>query len=331
MELLSYIIDKNAWYITEILYEITSNGNVCFFHPFELDIFKLLLDKGLPIDGYLHVKRGCDKKYTPLILSVIGNKIDFISLLLDRGANIHKESVSLLFQRETPLMYAVSTTNVVVTKLLLERGAGEKINEQPALLKICMKDSMKDDFCFKDEAEIIELLLENGAELSISNERGITPLKIASTKKKGIIIKKIAMLRFENQLICLENVKYLQERSELNEKFEECLSELQWMKDYEVYNGYSLLNIIQMRKQHKKLTLLTKNQDFIAAFELFRNKNPLEYYDIDLDNIVENALQRRDAVMSDETKLKPISKKYNLPQLVIEKIAYFANEHLFFK
>lgn len=243
-----------------------------------------------------------------------------VSLLLSRGADVNKKTSS----GETPLYLAVWNGDESIVKLLLKKGAqvNEKILKGETVLHIASSSY---------KPQIVYILLEHGANVNAINDSGKSPLTFAyPTDIKEILIKELAKLSFQSQQICEENLEYLRHHQDLQKTFDSCLDELQRMKDYEVYKGFSLYDILEMRKEHRKLIYLTKNENFVAAFKSPRYIKRFCYYDNDLDYIFEDAMKRTYILQSEEKKLYSILKNC-LPELVIRKIVYFANEHLFFE
>lgn len=240
--------------------------------------------------------------------------------MLDQGVDVNKKtSVG-----ETPLYLAVWNGDESIVKLLLKNGAqvNEKTLKGETVLHVASSSY---------KPQIVYLLLEHGADVNVLNDFGRSPLTYAyPTEIKEILVKELAKLSFECRPICDENLECLRQYGDLQKTFESCLDELRRMRDYEIYNGYSLYDILQMRKRPKKLIFLTKNEDFVVAFKSPRYTKRFCYYDNDLDYIFDEAMKKTYIVQSEETKLYSVF-KYNLPDLVIRKIAYIIHENLFFE
>lgn len=240
--------------------------------------------------------------------------------MLERGADVNKKTSN----GETPLYLAVWNGDESIVKLLLKKGAdvnGKTLHGETVLH--IASSSYK--------PQIVYILLEHGANVNALNDNGKSPLTYAyPTEIQEILVKELAKLRFEGQPICNENLECLRKHKDLQKTFDNCLDELRRMKDYQIYNGYSLYDILKMHKQPRKLILLTKNVDFVVAFKSPRYTKRFCYYDSDLDYIFEDALKRTYILQSEEKKLHTIFKN-TLPELVTRKIAYIANEHLFFE
>ena len=126
-----------------------------------------------------------------------------------------KKSISIDLKNgdgETPLMislmYLNYTSSIETVKFLLENGANINLQDRSGntSLILALRDiylyfyEIYDEHCFLkhfivSSFEIMELLLENGADPNIQNKSGYTVLMIASIKKKPL---KIIKLLIEN-------------------------------------------------------------------------------------------------------------------------------------
>uniref|UniRef100_L2FBA5 Nacht and ankyrin domain protein n=1 Tax=Colletotrichum fructicola (strain Nara gc5) TaxID=1213859 RepID=L2FBA5_COLFN len=112
-----------------------------------------------------------DSVWTPLTTaSAVGN-VEIVKLLLANGA-----SISITDKKgQTPLHKAISGGSVQVVRLLLENGAGSPVTTtKEKRMHLLQKASSK------GHVEIVRLLLEKGFNASVENEKGRTPLYIAS-------------------------------------------------------------------------------------------------------------------------------------------------------
>lgn len=241
-------------------------------------------------------------------------------MLLERGADINKKTV-----RGIPTLYsAVSKFDESIVELLLKKGA--RVNDitnhgRTPLHYACQ---------FPRKPEIISILLEHGADVNVLDNRGKTPLtSVLRHDIQEILVKELAKSRFDNT-ICTQNMEFLQQQDVLRRTYERFSNELQRMKDLRFYNSFSLYDVLRMRMQRKRLTYLTKNEEFVAGFHSCRNRGMLENYGHELDVIFQRTLERRDILLAEEKKFRSIFKNY-LPDLAICNIAYFANEYLFFE
>lgn len=180
------------------------------------------------------------------------------------------------------------------------------------------------------KSKVIVTLLEHGANINIIDSFGFPPLEYSDETNKKILIKELAKLRFNNQYVCSEYIVYIQGKEDLLETFESCLEELQRLKDHIVFGNTSLYDILQSCKQRKKLILLTRNENFVAAFQSSWNHALFKNYGEDINDNFKKALENSITLQSEEEKYYSVFKDF-LPELAIREIAFSANEHLFFK
>ena len=132
------------------------------------DVKKLLDDDTVDVNG----KCGYTD-WTALHYACDAGHRDIVELLLDHGADIDATTNN----NATPLMCACYATHASTTKLLLERGS--KVNTtnrygSTALHKACMGRGSK---------RCVEWLLAKGADTTIKNWEGKTPLDVAQENK----------------------------------------------------------------------------------------------------------------------------------------------------
>lgn len=237
---------------------------------------------------------------------------------MELGADVNQktsmwEQVPLILALEDPYDHKV-------VKLLLKKGAlvDEKTAEGQTALYVA---------CSYNIPEAVSLLLEHGAEINYYADDGRTPLMRAYPKAEMVLLKELAVMKFESQPIWEENLNYINKYENSKKMFKNCLKELKKLKDYKFFNSLSLYDILKMKKQHQKLTNLTKNENFVKAFRASDRKS-FELYGNDLVNVFQNALERRNILQLENEKLYSTLKDF-LPSLVINKLAYFSAEYLF--
>lgn len=209
-------------------------------------------------------------------------------------------------------------------KMLVQMGV--QINERLYEGKTALHRACKIEY---SNAVSIQILFKYGADPNILDDDGNPPLYYAHNNQiQKAMIEEIAKLKFEDQLVCPENLNHIQKDEYLQSTYEDCLSELQRMKNLEIYNGYSLYDVFRIRKKCQRLLSLTRNHNFVAGFISRWNCESFKYYGEDLKYIFKITLIKRDIVMTEESKLHTILKD-RLPDLVICKIAHFVNEDLF--
>lgn len=208
-----------------------------------------------------------------------------------------------------------------VIKMLVKRGIDineKSLNGKTALHAVC---------CTPHPYSVYTLL-KYGADPNIMDNDGKTPIMYSEYLCIQIaMVEEFAKLKFENRPICSQNSKLLQADEILRTIFDNCLDLLQKMKNIKIYNGYTLYDI-KMKKYRRKLALLAQNKDFVVACKLSKN-HVFKFYQNDLfDNILGDILKRKDILLEDEKKMLSIFKEF-LPELVISKVVYYLNEHLF--
>lgn len=188
----------------------------------------------------------------------------------------------------TPLHLAISFGDASTIEELLQNGA--KVNETDNKGRTALH------LAYGYDLKKVSVLLDNGADINMYDKRRKTPLMCAVDYKNNIniFIKYLALLKFQHQPVCFENSECLRLRKNLQKMFDDCLKELQRMKNEELYNGFTLYDILKMRKQKKKLIFLTKHKDFIEAFKLNWNRESYENYGPDLGSVFEDALKSTD-------------------------------------
>lgn len=115
--------------------------------------------------------------WMPLIWAIRGGHKDIVELLIDRGADINARGGD----RMTPLMQAAAELRADFVELLLKKGAStegqDESNGMTALMWAVANEGNK---------EIVEMLLEHGADLDVEDHEGETALEQAEHGKKEI-------------------------------------------------------------------------------------------------------------------------------------------------
>ena len=113
-----------------------------------------------------------------------GNK-DVVSLLLERGADIHARDSN----QATPLHFAAGGRNKDVVSLLLERGADIHAHNSHQATPL-------HSAAFSGHEDVVRLLLERGADIDARMKSGHTALAIAKLQgKTGVVALLRAKLR----------------------------------------------------------------------------------------------------------------------------------------
>jgi len=133
-------------------------------------------------------------KMTPLCLSLVKEKFRSSIYLLKHGANPTKSSHSI----GSPIHIATKKLNFPIVREILRLG--ESLNKQDSEGNTCLHIAMG-LMCEGEDPEkaknIVEYLLEKGANPNIKNKEGWTPIHIAARKKNNECMKWALSYNFE--------------------------------------------------------------------------------------------------------------------------------------
>lgn len=132
------------------------------------------------------VKAGADvngkgrEGWTPLAAAVGAGKLEVVELLLKNGAEPNVMSQHAM----TPLMLAISAKNADMVRLLLTNGAkAVRLPEAPVWQHPVVAAAKH------DEIEIMQVLLDRGVDLSVTNDKGYTSLHYAVATMNGPMVE----------------------------------------------------------------------------------------------------------------------------------------------
>lgn len=158
----------------------------------EADIVRLLLKKGAKVNIRNKTKE------TPLINAVAGRRLPIVSMLLKSGAKVNIHGPNGL----TPLMFAaMGNPGLEIADLLLRNGADVDAQEHngntalfcaSGIFKTIWKSpggAQRKIESLSDDQEIVQRLIEAGADLNIKNKAGYTPWSIAFSSGNPHIAK----------------------------------------------------------------------------------------------------------------------------------------------
>ncbi|KAL8908188.1 MAG: hypothetical protein Q9171_005541 [Xanthocarpia ochracea] len=162
----------NACTLAEFALDRGSNANCGLYSPHtalheavfhgHIDMVKLLVARGA------HIESETRHSMTPLHRAASrGGNISLVMFLLWKGARIEARDED----RKTPLYHAVTTGNLDIVRYFLENGA--RTSTRP-------RDSLPIHAATEGEySDILELLLEHGADIAAKNDKGDTALHFA--------------------------------------------------------------------------------------------------------------------------------------------------------
>ncbi len=143
-----------------------------------LDIARLLLDSGANID--LKCNEGC----TPLFNACANNHTNIVRLLVERGADINLGNITM---EENPLSISIDNKNIPIIKILIN---------QPTI-NLNQIENLYCPYLFQaivwDNFEIMDLLLNAGADVNIVDNNGETPIEFAIKDNKFEIIQELLL------------------------------------------------------------------------------------------------------------------------------------------
>lgn len=273
-----------------------------------VEIAEVLLDAGVPVD------EGDNEGDTPLFYAIERRNVEFVSLLIKRGADVNKKSKD---HEITPLYLAAQINDVSLVNLLLSNGAD--VNA-----KIKSGWTALHGACSDNSHQIIGILLKRGADINAENEDGRTPYSVIKSKNNdyicnSIMVKEFAKLSFENQYISNSDIDLMKKRKWFVE-YKVSINDLSEMAKTKFYASYSYYSVLKMSKNINKLSKLTRNEEFVRNFKKNLNSQKFFLYNSDLVEIFKEAVELRNESQIVVNKLNSIFRD-SFPDLVIRKLA----------
>lgn len=213
------------------------------------------------------------------------DSVEIAEKLIECGVSVNE----LNSGRQSVLYRCIEIGKKQWARFLIDKGANTELkyeNDRMALHEACMNN---------DES-IISLLIKEGADVSAVSQLDETPLFLLDFEKDNydscvkVLIKEISKLTFKNLQISEIDMKLIRANSETKYYFEQCMKELDEMKKTKFYGPHTYFSVFE-KKNLNKLAHLTKNENFVLKFR--DNVNKFYYYENDLKNILEEAVELR--------------------------------------
>lgn len=250
--------------------------------------------------------------------SVFTKNPRLVKFFIDKGEDVNEK---IYAWGSFPLY--VSVFNVDVVKLLILSGA--KIDTATTT----GKETALHEACYCHRVESVSLLIECGADIGAENFIGRTPLSCLLRdsdilnddeyylKCLKVVLKEFARLSFANLPVSKKDMDMINAKPLVRDIFLKHVNELHLMAITKFYSPYSYYRVIQMGKKLKKLSKLTKNEEFM---ENYADKLPsLSYYKEDLQKIMDKAVALKDDDEIVEARLKSAFKDI-FPDTVIRTL-----------
>ncbi|WP_338477023.1 ankyrin repeat domain-containing protein [Wolbachia endosymbiont (group A) of Nomada hirtipes] len=153
--------DKDKWSKDwSLLHYAVYNGNLNLFKG----VFELLLEKS----GSINARD--QYGWAPLHYAVYYNEPDIVSFLVDKGADINVQAEDY----KTPLhVTAQYNSGSEITRLLLDRGANIEATASNNF-------TVLHDAVYYNKLDMVEFLVQRGANINAKNGRDETPLEVAN-------------------------------------------------------------------------------------------------------------------------------------------------------
>ncbi|MDB6059839.1 MAG: tankyrase-2 isoform [Verrucomicrobiales bacterium] len=154
-----------------------------------VDVVKVLVDHGADVNAK------SDGGFTPLLNASEHGQLDVASFLLEHGANIDDAVSNNWTQAEfrgfRPINFAISRNDVKLLKLLLEHHANpnstftrENVNAFPRSTTHGLTPLLT-----TLNRELVEMLLNHGADPNLADENGKTPLHLAVESREKALVE----------------------------------------------------------------------------------------------------------------------------------------------
>lgn len=142
------------------------------------------------VEKDVDVNATTDLQETALFLAALMDRPTICEILIRNGANIEAKS----FMGLSPLHAAVANASLAAAKVLIEHKADvNSLDEQE-------QTPLHWAVLSEDEEALIDLLLRNGARLDIKNVHGLTPGKMALSKRRYVTYASLFVHKLAQEL-----------------------------------------------------------------------------------------------------------------------------------
>lgn len=112
------------------------------------EMFKVLVENGFDLESRIKCGEDADYDYTPLMIAALRNDYDMVKFLVEKGADVNAKTDSEYKSVVTPLLLSLDYEHI--------------------------------EFRYDENSSVAEFLINNGADINVTNEDGETPLMYAS-------------------------------------------------------------------------------------------------------------------------------------------------------
>lgn len=165
-----------------------------------VDIVQALVEAGADLEG----QNG--EGETPLTLAVMGSHADLIRYLVKVGANLESSS----FHETTPLMSAVLLSNPETVRVLIALGAN--VNARASANLTALFFASGNSVAGNANLEIVKMLVEAGADVSVKTANGKTAQDTAATDNLRDIAEYLYTIAVRDNTLFHATAKIFNER-----------------------------------------------------------------------------------------------------------------------
>lgn len=276
-----------------------------------VEIAEILIKSGISVNEI------DNEGWTPFSYAIFRENISLVSFLIERGALINYNCEMMQASKKYPLIAAAFSNKKDLMHLLLLNGADVNIKTLDGWTAL-------HEACRTCGVQSIRYLIDNSADINAEDEDGETPFAILDNRWNQydvcvqIMVKEFSRRIHENLSVSEKNIHMMRKNPKALKYFELCLAEINQMTSTKFYSPHSYYTVFKASKNDlKKLSHLTKNEDFVTKFESNLHKFP--FYQNDLQRTFKKATEMRDESLIVESKLY-LSFGNLFPDIVIRKL-----------